>query len=84
MVDMSKEEHSDVKAYYDALTQHVKTLRKERKIRQLKLANILGHNSTSFVARIELRQNQANYNLAHLVILAKEWNLGIHEMIPPL
>ena len=81
---MSKEEHSDVKAYYDALTQHVKTLRKERKISQLKLANILGHNSTSFVARIELRQNQANYNLAHLVILAKEWNLGIHEMIPPL
>jgi hypothetical protein len=84
MVDMSKEEHSDVKAYYDALTQHVKTLRKERKISQLKLANILGHNSTSFVARIELRQNQANYNLAHLVILAKEWDLGIHEMIPPL
>ncbi len=81
---MSKEEHSDVKAYYDALTQHVKTLRKERKISQLKLANILGHNSTSFVARIELRQNQANYNLAHLVILAKEWDLGIHEMIPPL
>ena len=81
---MSKEEHSNVKAYYDALTQHVKTLRKERKISQLKLANILGHNSTSFVARIELRQNQANYNLAHLVILAKEWNLGIHEMIPPL
>jgi transcriptional regulator with XRE-family HTH domain len=84
MVDMSKEEHSDVKAHYDALTQHVKTLRKERKISQLKLANILGHNSTSFVARIELRQNQANYNLAHLVILAKEWDLGIHEMIPPL
>ncbi|MDD2829817.1 MAG: transcriptional regulator [Sulfuricurvum sp.] len=81
---MSKEEHLVVKAYYDALTQHVKTLRKERKISQLKLANILGHNSTSFVARIELRQNQANYNLAHLVILAKEWNLGIHEMLPPL
>ncbi len=83
MVDMSKEEHSDVKAYYDALTQHVKTLRKERKISQLKLANILGHNSTSFVARIELRQNQANYNLAHLVILAKEWSLDIHKMLPP-
>jgi DNA-binding transcriptional regulator YiaG len=41
MVDMSKEEHSDVKAYYDALTQHIKTLRKERKISQLKLATFL-------------------------------------------
>lgn len=81
---MSKEEHPDVKMYYDALTEHIKSLRKERGISQLKLSNILGHNSTSFVARIELRQNQANYNLAHLVILAKEWNLGIHEMLPPL
>jgi DNA-binding XRE family transcriptional regulator len=82
--DMSKDERSDVKAYYDALTQHIKHLRKERKISQLKLSNILGHNSTSFIARIELRQNQANYNLAHLIILAKEWNLEIHDLLPPL
>lgn len=83
-VVVSKEERLDIKSYYDALTQHIKQLRKERKVSQLKLANILGHNSTSFIARIELRQNQANYNLAHLVILAQEWNLDIREMIPPL
>jgi len=80
---MSKEERSDVKAFYDALTEHVKQLRKERKVSQLKLANILGHNSTSFIARIELRQNQANYNLAHLIILAKEWGIGVEELLPP-
>ncbi len=81
---MSKEEHKEVKAYYDALTEHIKKMRKERKISQLKLANILGHNSTSFIARIELRQNNANYNLAHLVILAQEWDLDIKEMLPSL
>jgi DNA-binding XRE family transcriptional regulator len=48
-VDMSKDEHPDVKAYYDTLTEHIKQLRKERGISQLKLANILGHNSTSFI-----------------------------------
>lgn len=79
-----KEEHPDIKAYYDALTQHIKTLRKERNVSQLRLANILGHNSTSFIARIELRQNQANYNLGHLVILAKEWDLDIRDLLPPL
>lgn len=79
-----KEEHPDIKAYYDALTHHIKMLRKERNISQLRLANILGHNSTSFIARIELRQNQANYNLGHLIILAKEWNLPIHDLLPPL
>lgn len=81
---MSKEEHPDVKAYYDTLTEHIKQLRKERNISQLKLANILGHNSTSFIARIELRQNKANYNLAHLVILAKEWDMDIKELLPAL
>lgn len=79
-----KEEHPDVKAYYDALTHHIKALRKERDISQLKLANILGHSSTSFIARIELRQNQANYNLGHLILLAKEWDLDIHDLLPPL
>ena len=83
-VVVSKEERREVKAYYDALTEHIKTMRKERKISQLKLANILGHNSTSFIARIELRQNNANYNLAHLVMLAQEWDLDIKEMIPSL
>lgn len=81
---MSKEEHSDVKAYYDALTNHIKRLRKERGISQLKMANILGHNSTSFIARIELRQNNANYNLSHLILLAKEWNLEVCDLLPPV
>ena len=82
MVIMSKEEHPEVKAYYDALAEHIKQLRKDRGISQLKLANMLGHNSTSFVARIELRQNKANYNLAHLIILAKEWGIGVQELLP--
>lgn len=81
---MSKEERAEVKAYYDTLTEHIKSMRKERKISQLKLSNILGHNSTSFIARIELRQNNANYNLAHLVILASEWGIAIKELLPPL
>lgn len=81
---MSKEEHSDVIAYYDALTEHIKHLRKERGISQLKMANILGHNSTSFIARIELRQNNANYNLSHLILLAKEWNLEVSDLLPPV
>jgi transcriptional regulator with XRE-family HTH domain len=81
MVDMSKEDHAEVKVFYDALTKHIKLLRKERKISQLKLANILGHNSTSFIARIELRQNQANYNLAHLIIIAKEWGIEVSELL---
>lgn len=79
---MAKEERAEVKEFYDALTKHIKLLRKERKISQLKLANILGHNSTSFIARIELRQKQANYNLAHLIIIAKEWGIEVGELLP--
>ena len=84
VVSVSKEERGEVKAYYDALTEHIKIMRKKRKISQLKLANILGHNSTSFIARIELRENNANYNLAHLIILAQEFGIDIKEMLPSL
>ncbi len=79
---MSKEDRVEVKEFYDSLTEHIKLMRKSRKISQLKLANILGHNSTSFVARIELRQNNANYNLAHLVILSLEWKVEIADLLP--
>lgn len=78
---MIKEVNKEIDEFYHALMEHVKKMRKERKISQLKLANILGHNSTSFIARIELRQNNANYNLAHLVILAHEWNLSVKVRI---
>lgn len=81
---VSKKERPEVKVYYDALTEHIKRLRQERDISQLKLANILGHSSTSFVARIELRQNNANYNLSHLILLAREWDLEISDLLPPL
>lgn len=81
---MQKNEHEHVLAYYDALTNHIKKMRKERKISQLKLATILGHSSTSFIARIELRQNNANYNLSHLIILADEWKIDIKELMPSL
>jgi hypothetical protein len=36
------------------------------------------------IARIELRQNKANYNLAHLVVLAKEWGVNVKELLPTL
>ena len=46
---------------YDIITDSVKRERKKRGISQLKLALILGHQSASYVARIELRQDAVNY-----------------------
>lgn len=68
--------------FFDKLTENVKTERKKRRISQLKLSNILGHQSTSYVARIELRKDGNNYNLSYLLKIAKEFDMEIVDFIP--
>ena len=69
-------------AYFFPVLRHkIKEERKKRKISQLKLALLIGHNSTSYVVRIELRQDGANYNLGHLYVIAKEFGMGMGEFL---
>jgi len=68
--------------FFNIITEIVKEERKKRKISQLSLALILGHQSPSYAARIELRQDNANYNLHHLLIIAEEFNMDIQQFIP--
>jgi len=68
--------------FFRELTSIVKDERNKRKISQLKLSNILGHNSTSYVARIELREGNANYNLSHLLLIANEFGIDIKDLVP--
>jgi len=75
-------EEREIERLFDYVTARVKEERKKRKISQLKLALLLGHNSTSYVARIELRQDGANYNLGHLYIIAKEFGMEMGEFLP--
>lgn len=67
---------------YDIITANVKIERKKRAVSQLKLALILGHQSASYVARIELRQDAVNYNLSHLLKIADEFEMDIRDLIP--
>lgn len=67
---------------YDIITENVKSERKKRAVSQLKLALILGHQSASYVARIELRQDAANYNLSHLLKIADEFEIDMRDLIP--
>jgi len=75
-------QEEEIDYLFDFVTQRVKEERKKRKISQLKLAVMLGHNSTSYVARIELRQAGANYNLSHLYIVAKEFDMEMADFLP--
>ena len=74
--------YMDSNKFFDYVTEKVRQNRKERKVSQLKLSLILGHSSTSYVARIELRKPSANYNLSHLYIIAKEFGLEVVDFIP--
>ena len=68
--------------FFNIITENVKVERKKRKVSQLALALMLDHQSPSYVARIELREGNANYNLHHLFIIANEFNIDIHSLLP--
>jgi len=77
------DEDLELQMFFDTIVENVKRERKARKISQLTLAiNILGHSSTAYVGKIELRKDGANYNLATLHKIAKEFGISIHQLIP--
>ena len=68
----------------DQIVENVKAERKKRKVSQLKLAQILGHKSPNYVAKIETRKHDVHYNLEHLYKIAFEFEIEVKNLIPQI
>lgn len=66
----------------DQIVENVKQERIKRGISQLALAQILGHKSPNYVAKIETRKHDVSYNLEHLYKIAFEFGLEVRDLIP--
>ncbi len=66
----------------DQIVENVKAERTKRGISQLALAQILGHKSPNYVAKIETRKHDVSYNLEHLYRIAYEFGLEVKDLIP--
>lgn len=60
----------------------VKRERVKRGISQLALAQILGHKSPNYIAKIETRKHGVCYNLHHLFIIATEFDMDLRDLVP--
>lgn len=69
-------------AFLDEVVKNVKKERMQRKISQLKLANILGFSYPNYIAKIETRKHGSSYNLTHLCKIAKAFNIEVIELLP--
>lgn len=67
---------------HDIIRKNVISQRQKRGLSQLKLANMLGHQSTSYVARIELGTHEVHFNLGHLLKIADEFEMDLRDLIP--
>ena len=65
----------------DQIVENVKAERKRRKISQLKLAQILGHKSPNYVAKIETKKHGVHYNLEHLYKIASEFEIEVRDLL---
>ena len=68
----------------DQIVENVKNERIKRGISQLALAQILGHKSPNYVAKIETRKHDVSYNLEHLYKIAQEFGLEVRDLIPQI
>ncbi|GGT68590.1 helix-turn-helix domain-containing protein [Aliarcobacter butzleri] len=68
--------------FLDEIVKNVKKERIQRKISQLKLANILDFSSPNYIAKIETRKHGSSYNLIHLCKIAKAFDIEVVELLP--
>ena len=68
----------------DQIVENVKNERIKRGISQLALAQILGHKSPNYVAKIETRKHNVSYNLEHLYKIAHEFGIEVKDLIPQM
>lgn len=68
--------------FFDEIVANVKKERIKRGISQLALAQILGHKSPNYIAKIETRKHGVCYNLHHLFIIATEFDMDIKDLLP--
>ena len=68
--------------FFDEIVANVKKERIKRGISQLALAQILGHKSPNYIAKIETRKHGVCYNLHHLFIIATEFEMDIKDLLP--
>lgn len=71
-----------IERFMDQIVENVKQERIKRGISQLALAQILGHKSPNYVAKIETRKHDVSYNLEHLYKIAFEFGLEVRDLIP--
>ena len=73
-----------IERFMDQIVENVKNERVKRGISQLALAQILGHKSPNYVAKIETRKHDVSYNLEHLYKIANEFGLEVKDLIPQM
>ena len=73
-----------IERFMDQIVENVKQERIKRGISQLALAQILGHKSPNYVAKIETRKHNVSYNLEHLYKIANEFGIEEKDLIPQM
>ena len=72
----------DIDSFLDEIVLKVKEERIKRNISQLALAEILGHKSPNYVAKIETRKYGVSYNLCHLCKNAEAFEMQVIDFLP--
>lgn len=72
-------ENGNLESFYKLVSTNVVRIRQEKKISQLKLANAIGHQNSTFVGKAELLADNKHFNLEHLYKISEVLDVDITE-----
>lgn len=76
--------NDEIVEFNKMVSQKVKEIRQIKGYSTLDVANILGHSSLSYVNRMERSENGKSFSLAHLYILAREFEVEVCDFLPKI
>ncbi|PHQ89745.1 MAG: transcriptional regulator [Sulfurimonas sp.] len=72
-------ENGKLEDFYKLISKNILRIRKEKKVSQLKLANAIGHQNSTFFGKAELLAENKHFNLEHLYKISKVLEIDISE-----
>ena len=72
-------ENGKLEDFYKLISKNILRIRKEKKVSQLKLANAIGHQNSTFFGKAELLAENKHFNLEHLYKISEVLEIEMSE-----
>lgn len=72
----------EIKELHKIISLKVKRFRKEKKLSQLEVANLMGFDSPTFYSNAEANRENKHFSIEHIYLISKILNVPMQDLLP--